>query len=104
MAHGSWPRGAGLAPGPGAAQGPAPDLGASPRAPGPGRSPLAMSHEPEAMNYEPLINDLLMNDSRIWYTYKEFIIRLMSQRPPLSQTSIPILIPASLAHGDSLTN
>ena len=43
--HVSWPRGSGPALGPGAAQGPALDLGARPRDPGPGRPPFVMSHE-----------------------------------------------------------
>ena len=51
MAHGSWPRGAGPALGPGGAPGPA---GSGPVAPPGSRAgPAPLGHEPRAMSLEP---------------------------------------------------
>ena len=45
-AHGSWPTVPGPAPGAQGQAGSGPDLGPALGSPGPGRAPLAMSHEP----------------------------------------------------------
>ena len=54
-AQGLWltAKGAGQGLGPGGAPGPGPAQGGRPQAPGLGRPPLAMSHEPGALHHEP---------------------------------------------------